>query len=74
MIAGFTGILTLQPVVLLSIVGAMPKFEQHLSRRVFYRVGRAGRLQVDVFALHPVLGLFVRTAGSLLVLLGLCLL
>jgi hypothetical protein len=31
-IAGFTGILTLQPVVLLSIIGAMPKFEQHLSK------------------------------------------
>jgi hypothetical protein len=30
-IAGFTGILTLESVVLLSIIGAMPKFEQHLS-------------------------------------------
>jgi hypothetical protein len=29
-IAGFTGILTLEPVVLLSIIGAMPKFEQQL--------------------------------------------
>jgi insertion element IS1 protein InsB len=30
-IAGFAGILTLEPVVLLSVIGAMPKFEQHLS-------------------------------------------
>jgi hypothetical protein len=34
-IAGITGTLTLQPVVLLSIIGAMSKFEQHLSIIVY---------------------------------------